>query len=111
MLMHAKFQEYKTKGYEAISAKPPVIYVSSACRIGIGQFVCSQLGLPASCLTVIPTRSLTAAGDTKIVDHSIDLACLEEEIKKDEAEERTPLFVFALAGNFLPFSRSSSGLP
>jgi hypothetical protein len=98
--MHAKYPDFKVKGYEAVAGKPPVIYVSSACRIGIGQYLCAQLCLPASSLTVVPTRSLTVGGgDDKVIDQSMDLACLEEEIRKDEAAERTPLLVLALAGD------------
>ncbi|CAG0920201.1 unnamed protein product [Notodromas monacha] len=98
MLMHSKYPEYKTKGFEAIIDSPPVIYVSSASRIGIGQYVCSQLGLPSTCLTVVPTKSLTTTDGDATVDHAVDLTCLEEEIKKDEAAKRTPLIVLAYAG-------------
>ena len=70
MLLHHRYPRYAADGYEALYPRPPAIYISAAGRPGLGQHICSQLGLPQSCLTVIPlvavgtqTRMVRTPGD------------------------------------------------
>ena len=53
LALHKKYPKYATEGFEALYSRPPVIYISSAARPGLGQYVCSQVRkMPCCCLYI-----------------------------------------------------------
>ncbi|XP_071965162.1 putative pyridoxal-dependent decarboxylase domain-containing protein 2 isoform X2 [Antedon mediterranea] len=92
LALSTKYEKYGTEGFNSLYTKPPVIYISAASRTGLGQYICTQLGLPLSSLCTVPCN--TVFGST----HTMDIASLERLIKDDEATSKTPLLVVANAG-------------
>lgn len=43
LALHQKYPKFATDGYEALYAKPPVLYFSSAAEAGLGQYICTQV--------------------------------------------------------------------
>lgn len=43
LVIHARYEEYASDGYAALSSKQPVIYQSASGRPGLGQHLCSQV--------------------------------------------------------------------
>ncbi|XP_033100216.1 putative pyridoxal-dependent decarboxylase domain-containing protein 2 [Anneissia japonica] len=92
LALSSKYEKYGTEGFNSLYTKPPVIYISAASRTGLGQYLCTQLGLPLSSLCTVPCN--TVFGST----HTMDIASLERLIKDDDATSKTPLLVVANAG-------------
>lgn len=38
-----KYPKYLTEGFEALYSRPPVIYISSAAKPGLGEYICQQV--------------------------------------------------------------------
>ncbi|XP_072030230.1 putative pyridoxal-dependent decarboxylase domain-containing protein 2 isoform X3 [Amphiura filiformis] len=92
LALNAKYEKFATEGFNALYTKPPIIYISAASRPGLGQFVCTQLGLPLSSLCTVPCNTMFGS------QHTMDIATLERLIKDDEGSSKTPLLVVANAG-------------
>uniref|UniRef100_A0AAR2KIN1 Pyridoxal-dependent decarboxylase domain-containing protein 1 n=1 Tax=Pygocentrus nattereri TaxID=42514 RepID=A0AAR2KIN1_PYGNA len=58
LVINARYEDYATEGFTVLSSKQPVIYQSAACRPGLGQHLCSQLGLPLSSLCIVPCNTM-----------------------------------------------------
>ncbi|GAA6103419.1 pyridoxal-dependent decarboxylase domain-containing protein 1 isoform X1 [Tachysurus ichikawai] len=43
LVIHTHYEEYATDGFGVFSARAPVIYLSAACRSGLGEHLCSQV--------------------------------------------------------------------
>ncbi|XP_068192889.1 pyridoxal-dependent decarboxylase domain-containing protein 1 isoform X2 [Antennarius striatus] len=92
LVIHTHFEEYGSEGYVALSSKQPVIYHSASGRSGLGQHVCSQLGLPLSSLCAVPCNTVFGS------QHQMDVALLEKLIKEDMEAGKLPLLLIANAG-------------
>ncbi|XP_041943696.1 pyridoxal-dependent decarboxylase domain-containing protein 1 isoform X3 [Alosa alosa] len=92
LVINARYEEYSTEGFTALSSKQPVIYQSAACRSGLGQHLCSQLGLPLSSLCTVPCNTMFGS------QHQIDVALLDKLIKEDVDTGKVPLLLIANAG-------------
>ncbi|XP_037834577.1 pyridoxal-dependent decarboxylase domain-containing protein 1 isoform X2 [Kryptolebias marmoratus] len=92
LVINARYEEYTTEGYSVLSSKQPVIYQSASCRPGLGQHLCSQLGLPLSSLCTAPCNTIFGS------QHQMDVALLEKLIKEDIEAGKLPLLVMANAG-------------
>ncbi|XP_035209564.1 pyridoxal-dependent decarboxylase domain-containing protein 1-like isoform X2 [Stegodyphus dumicola] len=96
MVLHSRYMRYSSTGYEALFTRPPVIYYCDC--YGVGKYVshlCSQLGLPLSCITAVPCLPGSEGR------FRMDTAALERCIKDDLSATRTPLLVIANAGMHL----------
>ncbi|KAL4659056.1 pyridoxal-dependent decarboxylase domain-containing protein 1-like isoform X3 [Arapaima gigas] len=92
LVVHARYEDYATEGFTALSTRQPVIYQSAACRPGLGQHLCSQLGLPLSCLCSVPCNTMFGS------QHQMDVALLDRLIKDDMDSGKFPLLLIANAG-------------
>ncbi|XP_062388689.1 pyridoxal-dependent decarboxylase domain-containing protein 1 isoform X3 [Sardina pilchardus] len=92
LVINARYEEYSTEGFTVLSSKQPVIYQSAACRPGLGQHLCSQLGLPLSSLCTVPCNTMFGS------QHQIDVALLDKLIKDDVDTGKIPLLLIANAG-------------
>ncbi|XP_031421360.1 pyridoxal-dependent decarboxylase domain-containing protein 1 isoform X2 [Clupea harengus] len=92
LVINAQYEEYSTEGFTVLSSKQPVIYQSAACRPGLGQHLCSQLGLPLSSLCTVPCNTMFGS------QHQIDVALLDKLIKDDVDTGKFPLLLIANAG-------------
>ncbi|XP_071491690.1 putative pyridoxal-dependent decarboxylase domain-containing protein 2 [Diadema antillarum] len=92
LVLNNKYEKFGTEGFNCLYTKPPIIYISAASRPGIGQYVCSQLGLPQSSLCTVPCNTVFGS------QHTMDIATLERLIKDDASSSKTPLMVVANAG-------------
>lgn len=92
LVINARYEEYSTEGFTVLSSKQPVIYQSAACRPGLGQHLCSQLGLPLSSLCTVPCNTMFGS------QHQIDVALLDKLIKDDVDTGKVPLLLIANAG-------------
>ncbi|KAJ8037327.1 Pyridoxal-dependent decarboxylase domain-containing protein 1 [Holothuria leucospilota] len=92
LALSSKYEKFSAEGFNALYAKPPIIYISAASRSGLGQFICSQLGLPLSSLCTVPCNTMFGS------QHTMDIASLERLIKDDIASSKTPLLVVANVG-------------
>ncbi|KAL2101520.1 hypothetical protein ACEWY4_003281 [Coilia grayii] len=92
LVINARYEEYTTEGFTVLSSKQPVIYQSAACRPGLGQHLCSQLGLPLSSLCTVPCNTMFGS------QHQIDVALLDKLIKDDVDTGKIPLLLIANAG-------------
>ena len=43
LAMYQKYPKYLTEGFEALYSRPPVIYISSASKPGLGEYICQQV--------------------------------------------------------------------
>ncbi|XP_023239036.1 putative pyridoxal-dependent decarboxylase domain-containing protein 2 isoform X1 [Centruroides sculpturatus] len=93
MILHTRYPKYMSEGSEALYARPPVIYVSAAARPGLGQYICTQLGLPLGCLATVPCNTVFGS------QYKMDIAALEKLIQEDVAAARKPLLMVANAGS------------
>lgn len=93
MILHTRYPKYMSEGSEALYARPPVIYVSAAARPGLGQYICTQLGLPLGCLATVPCNTVFGS------QYKMDIAALEKLIQEDVAAARRPLLMVANAGS------------
>jgi hypothetical protein len=87
LALHRKYPKYATDGFEVLYPRPPVIYISSAAKPNLGQYVCHQLGLPLSCLCTVPC-DITR----------INIGALQKLIEDDTNSGKTPTIVIAYAG-------------
>ncbi|XP_018612884.1 pyridoxal-dependent decarboxylase domain-containing protein 1-like isoform X2 [Scleropages formosus] len=92
LVIHTRYDDYTTDGFVALSSRQPVIYQSAACRPGLGQHLCSQLGLPLSCLCSVPCNTMFGS------QHQMDVALLDRLIKDDVDSGKLPLLLIANAG-------------
>ncbi|TKS92464.1 Pyridoxal-dependent decarboxylase domain-containing protein 1 [Collichthys lucidus] len=92
LVIHACYEEYASDGYAALSSKQPVIYQSASGRPGLGQHLCSQLGLPLSSLCTVPCNTIFGS------QHQMDVALLDKLIKEDIEAGKLPLLLIANAG-------------
>ncbi|XP_069503228.1 pyridoxal-dependent decarboxylase domain-containing protein 1 [Ambystoma mexicanum] len=92
LVIHSRYEDYTTEGFSVFYSKQPVIYISSASRAGLGQFLCNQLGLPLSCLCRVPCNTMFGS------QHQMDVALLDRLIKDDTESGKVPLLLVANAG-------------
>ncbi|KAL4624522.1 pyridoxal-dependent decarboxylase domain-containing protein 1-like isoform X1 [Arapaima gigas] len=92
LVLYSRYKDYATKGFIALSCRQPVIYQSSACRPGLGQYLCNQLGLALSSLCTVPSSSTFGS------EHQMDVALLDRLIKDDIKSGKLPLLLIANAG-------------
>ncbi|KAM4535024.1 pyridoxal-dependent decarboxylase domain-containing protein 1 isoform 1-T1 [Fundulus diaphanus] len=92
LAINARYEEYTTEGYAVLSSTQPVIYQSASCRPGLGQHLCSQLGLPLSSLCTVPCNTIFGS------QHQMDVALLDKLIKEDIEAGKLPLLLIANAG-------------
>uniref|UniRef100_A0A3B3Z6G0 Uncharacterized protein n=1 Tax=Periophthalmus magnuspinnatus TaxID=409849 RepID=A0A3B3Z6G0_9GOBI len=92
LVLHARYEEYPSEGYGALVSKQPVIYMSASCRPGLGQHLCSQLGLPLSSLCTVPCNTMFGS------QHQMDVALLDKLVREDVDSRKLPLLLIANAG-------------
>ncbi|XP_030581433.1 pyridoxal-dependent decarboxylase domain-containing protein 1 isoform X1 [Archocentrus centrarchus] len=92
LVINARYEEYASEGYVVLNTKQPIIYQSASCRPGLGQHLCSQLGLPLSSLCTVPCNTIFGS------QHQMDVALLEKLIKEDIDAGKLPLLLIANAG-------------
>ncbi|KAM7297167.1 putative pyridoxal-dependent decarboxylase domain-containing protein 2 isoform X1 [Ixodes scapularis] len=94
LALHAKYPRLSQgDGYEALFARPPVLYLGAHTRASLGHHLCSQLGLPLSCLRMVPqTRTPGRLYQT-------DLEALEHCLAEDVSQGKIPTLVVASAGS------------
>lgn len=92
LVINARYEEYASEGYAVLSSKQPIIYQSASCRPGLGQHLCSQLGLPLSSLCTVPCNTIFGS------QHQMDVALLDKLIKEDIEAGKLPLLLIANAG-------------
>ncbi|XP_045925966.1 pyridoxal-dependent decarboxylase domain-containing protein 1 isoform X2 [Micropterus dolomieu] len=92
LVINARYEEYASDGYAVLSSKQPVIYQSASGRPGLGQHLCSQLGLPLSSLCTVPCNTIFGS------QHQMDVALLDKLIKEDIEAKKLPLLLIANAG-------------
>ncbi|KAJ8246031.1 hypothetical protein GJAV_G00262910 [Gymnothorax javanicus] len=92
LVIHSRFEDYTTEGFTVLGTKQPVVYQSAASRPGLGQHLCSQLGLPLSSLCTVPCNTMFGS------QHQMDVALLDRLIKDDVDSGKLPLLLIANAG-------------
>uniref|UniRef100_A0A671V477 Pyridoxal-dependent decarboxylase domain-containing protein 1 n=1 Tax=Sparus aurata TaxID=8175 RepID=A0A671V477_SPAAU len=92
LVINARYEEYASEGYAVLNFKQPVIYQSASGRPGLGQHLCSQLGLPLSSLCTVPCNTIFGS------QHQMDVALLDKLIKEDIEAGKLPLLLIANAG-------------
>uniref|UniRef100_A0A8D0A2E8 Pyridoxal-dependent decarboxylase domain-containing protein 1 n=1 Tax=Sander lucioperca TaxID=283035 RepID=A0A8D0A2E8_SANLU len=92
LVINARYEEYASEGYAVLSSKQPVIYQSASGRPGLGQHLCSQLGLPLSSLCTVPCNTIFGS------QHQMDVALLDTLIKEDIEAGKLPLLLIVNAG-------------
>ncbi|KAM6913906.1 pyridoxal-dependent decarboxylase domain-containing protein 1 isoform 2-T3 [Lycodopsis pacificus] len=92
LVINARYEEYASEGYSVLSSRQPVIYQSASGRSGLGQHLCSQLGLPLSSLCTVPCNTIFGS------QHQMDVALLDKLIKEDIETGKLPLLLIANAG-------------
>ncbi|XP_032394185.1 pyridoxal-dependent decarboxylase domain-containing protein 1 isoform X2 [Etheostoma spectabile] len=92
LVINARYEEYASEGYAVLSSKQPIIYQSASGRPGLGQHLCSQLGLPLSSLCTVPCNTVFGS------QHQMDVALLDTLIKEDIEAGKLPLLLIVNAG-------------
>ncbi|XP_067318103.1 pyridoxal-dependent decarboxylase domain-containing protein 1-like [Anolis sagrei] len=92
LVIHSRYEDYATEGFNVLYTKQPVIYISSAARSGLGQSLCHQLGLPLSCTCHVPCNTMFGS------QHQVDVALLDRLIKDDIESGKLPILLVANAG-------------
>uniref|UniRef100_U3FX57 Pyridoxal-dependent decarboxylase domain-containing protein 1 n=1 Tax=Micrurus fulvius TaxID=8637 RepID=U3FX57_MICFL len=92
LVIHSRYEDYATEGFNALYNKQPMVYISAAARTGLGQFLCSQLGLPLSCMCRVPCNTMFGS------QHQMDVALLDRLIKEDLESGKLPVLLVANAG-------------
>ncbi|KAK2829691.1 hypothetical protein Q7C36_017681 [Tachysurus vachellii] len=92
LVIHTRYEDYATDGFGVFSVRAPVIYLSAACRSGLGEHLCSQLGLPLSSVCTVPCNTMFGS------QHQMDVALLDKLIKEDVEAGKLPLLLVANAG-------------
>ena len=83
---------YAALGYEALLARPPVVYVSAACRPAEVTTLLASLGLPGAAVRQVALSG--AFGPA----HAMDAAHLQRLLDEDGAAQKVPLLVLTHAG-------------
>ena len=67
MALHQHYPKMCQDGFEALFSRPPVIYLTSNTYVDIAHYVCMQLGLPLSTvsLTFVFQNSSTRYSEQK----------------------------------------------
>ncbi|XP_043945108.1 pyridoxal-dependent decarboxylase domain-containing protein 1 isoform X2 [Protopterus annectens] len=92
LIIHSRYDDYITEGFNVLTTKQPVIYISAASRPGLGQYLCNQLGLPLSSFCSVPCNTMFGS------QHQMDVALLDRLIKDDVDSGKLPLLLVANAG-------------
>ncbi|XP_027239428.2 pyridoxal-dependent decarboxylase domain-containing protein 1 isoform X1 [Penaeus vannamei] len=92
MLLHTRYPKYAADGYEALYARPPVIYTSSTVRPGLPQHIAAMLGLGSGCVRVVPCNTVVGS------PVAMDTAALDRMMAEDLAAQKKPLLVIANVG-------------
>ncbi|XP_055768433.1 pyridoxal-dependent decarboxylase domain-containing protein 1-like isoform X4 [Salvelinus fontinalis] len=92
LVINTRYEDYSTEGYTVLNSTQPVIYQSATCRPGLGQHLCSQLGLPLSSLCTVPCNTMFGS------QHQMDIALLDKLIREDVETGKLPLLLIANAG-------------
>ncbi|XP_069590209.1 pyridoxal-dependent decarboxylase domain-containing protein 1 isoform X2 [Ranitomeya imitator] len=92
LVIHSRYEDYTTEGFNVLYNRQPVVYMSAASRPGLGQYLCNQLGLPLSCLCRVPCNTMFGS------QHQMDVALLERLLKEDLQSGKLPLLLVANAG-------------
>uniref|UniRef100_A0A4W5QBM9 Pyridoxal-dependent decarboxylase domain-containing protein 1 n=1 Tax=Hucho hucho TaxID=62062 RepID=A0A4W5QBM9_9TELE len=92
LVINTRYEDYSTEGYTVLNSRQPVIYQSATCRPGLGQYLCSQLGLPLSSLCTVPCNTMFGS------QHQMDIALLDKLIREDVETGKLPLLLIANAG-------------
>ncbi|XP_028669932.1 pyridoxal-dependent decarboxylase domain-containing protein 1 isoform X1 [Erpetoichthys calabaricus] len=92
LVIHSRYEDFTIEGFNVLNHRRPVIYQSTACRLGLGQHLCNQLGLPLSCLCTVPCNTMFGS------QHQMDVALLDRLIKEDVDSGKLPLLLVANAG-------------
>uniref|UniRef100_A0A673XRR3 Pyridoxal-dependent decarboxylase domain-containing protein 1 n=1 Tax=Salmo trutta TaxID=8032 RepID=A0A673XRR3_SALTR len=92
LVINTRYEDYSTEGYTVLNSRQPVIYQSATCRPGLGQHLCSQLGLPLSSLCTVPCNTMFGS------QHQMDIALLDKLIREDVETGKLPLLLIANAG-------------
>ncbi|KAL0993230.1 hypothetical protein UPYG_G00104940 [Umbra pygmaea] len=92
LVINTRYEDYATEGFTVLNSRQPVIYQSATCRAGLGQHLCSQLGLPLSSLCTVPCNTMFGS------QHQMDVALLDKLIKEDVDTGKLPLLLIANAG-------------
>ncbi|XP_063884036.1 pyridoxal-dependent decarboxylase domain-containing protein 1-like [Scylla paramamosain] len=92
MLLHARYPRLASEGFQALYARPPVIYTSSTVRPGLPNHLANMLGLGSSCVRVVPCNSVVGS------PLAMDVAALDRMMVEDSAAQKKPLLVIANAG-------------
>ncbi|KAK8728422.1 hypothetical protein OTU49_009288 [Cherax quadricarinatus] len=92
MLLHTRYPKYTTDGYQALYARPPVIYTSSTVRPGLPQHIATMLGIGCGCVRVVPCNTIVGS------PVAMDTAALDRMMAEDLAAQKKPFLVIANAG-------------
>ncbi|KAG7171412.1 Pyridoxal-dependent decarboxylase domain-containing protein 1-like [Homarus americanus] len=92
MLLHTRYPKYKCDGYEALYARPPVLYTSSTVRPGLPQHIATMLGLGSGCVRVVPCNTVVGS------PVAMDTAALDRMMAEDLGAQKKPFLVIANAG-------------
>ncbi|XP_068100878.1 pyridoxal-dependent decarboxylase domain-containing protein 1 isoform X2 [Hyperolius riggenbachi] len=92
LIIHSRYEDYTTEGFNVLCNRQPVIYMSAASRPGLGQYLCNQLGLPLSSLCRVPCNTMFGS------QHQLDVALLDRFLKEDIQSGKLPLLLVANAG-------------
>ncbi|KAG1682615.1 Pyridoxal-dependent decarboxylase domain-containing protein 1 [Nymphon striatum] len=92
MVLFSKYPKYAVDGFDALYARPPVIYISDAAKTGLGHYLCYQLGLPLSCISTVPCNTIFGS------HHKMDIAVLEKLVADDTQTGKVPLIIIGNAG-------------
>ena len=80
MALHQHYPKMSQDGFEALFSRPPVIYLTSNTYVDIAHYVCMQLGLPLSTVSLtflFQNITLFSSFSTYIVKKPFDL-CLND---------------------------------
>ena len=88
MVLHEKYPSLVTEGFMAMASSPPVIYITSRTYSEVGQYVCTQLGLPASTIRFV-------VGAEEELGETAGLEMFQAAVTEDMAGGRTPLMCVA----------------
>ena len=107
LAMATKYDQYETDGYLELNEAAPVIYISQAGPASLAAQICHRLGLPVSCIAVVPTTTVERdSSDTQLHveslslhKHEMNCAALDRMIREDTAAGKKPCIVLANGGS------------
>jgi len=104
--MATKYDQYETDGYLELNEAAPVIYISQAGPASLAAQICHRLGLPVSCIAVVPTTTVERDSDAQLHveslslhKHEMNCAALDRMIREDTAAGKKPCIVLANGGS------------